>query len=287
MSEEMLSNEELKRKLAAEHSLQETREFNFPTEVITLPSRGLIYPEDNPLSSGKVELKYMTAREEDILTTDSYIKQGTVIDKLLESVIVSNGEGLPVKYVDLVTGDKNAIMIAVRILAYGHEYQVEVNDPFSDEKQKETIDLNQFESKEFDESLLVQPHSNEFEFTLPISKRSVTFMVLTESKERKIKHQLKDQEKKSKKFKDETKRELTTRLKNTILSVDGDYDQKKIDHFVDNELFSKDSLELRKYMTKVAPNIDLTWTFVSDETGEEQEMQMPMEIQFFWPGVSE
>ena len=95
---------------------------NFPTETIELPSKGLIYPEDNPLSSGKIEMKYMTAKEEDILSNQSYIKDGTVIDKLLQSLIVTK-----INYKDLIVGDKNAILIASRILGYCAEYSFEHN----------------------------------------------------------------------------------------------------------------------------------------------------------------
>ena len=64
------------------------QKFNFPTEVIELPSKGLLYPKSSPLSKGTVELKYMSAKEEDILTNQNYLQKGTVIDKLLESLIV-------------------------------------------------------------------------------------------------------------------------------------------------------------------------------------------------------
>ena len=100
------------------------KENNFPTEIIELPSKGLPYAEDNSLSSGKIEMKYMTAKEEDILTTQSYITQGIVLDKLFKALIVSNGEGKPVKYNDLLVGDKNAIMIAARVLGYGKDYTI-------------------------------------------------------------------------------------------------------------------------------------------------------------------
>jgi len=243
----------------------------------------LIYPKDNPLSSGKIELKYMTAKEEDILTTQSYIKDGSVLDRLFKALIVSNGEGLPVKYVDLVVGDKNAIMIAARILGYGKEYNVEVTDPFTGEKQKETIDLTQFENKEYDGSKQIELYRNEFEFELPQSKRVITFQLLTESKERKVKHELDAVKKKSKKMGDVTSKELTTRLKNMILSVDGESDRNIINQFVDNELFAVDSKALRGYIKQVGPDIDLTWEFISDVTGDRKELSMPMDTGFFWP----
>jgi hypothetical protein len=277
------TNESVVEQLRKEHEIKELKNYQFPTEVIELPSRGLIYPSDNPLSSGKVEMKYMTAKEEDILTTQSYIKDGSVLDRLFQSLIVSNGEGKPIKYVDLCTGDKNAIMIAARILGYGKDYDVEVTDPFTGKKQKETIDLTQFENKPYDGSSQIAPNTNEFEFTLPRSQRVVTFMAMTESKERRVKHQVEELNKANRKLKDETSRELTTRLKTMILSVDGDTDPKSISHFVDNELFAVDSKALRNYINEVVPDIDLNWEFISEETGERREMILPMDASFFWP----
>lgn len=278
-----ISNQEMVELAKQQYEQKQVSDYKFPTEIIELPSKGLIYPKDNPLSSGKVELKYMTAREEDILTTQSYIKDGTVLDRLFQSLIVSNGDGLPIKYVDLVVGDKNAIMIASRILGYGKEYNVEVTDSFSGEKQKESIDLTQFENKEYDGSKQTELHKNEFEFELPQSKRIITFQLLTESKERKVKHELESAKKQSKKMGDVTSKELTTRLKNMILSVEGETDRNFINKFVDNELFAQDSKALRSYIKQVGPDIDLTWEFISDVTGDRKEMSMPMDTTFFWP----
>jgi hypothetical protein len=280
-----LSNQELIELAKRQHTLQQVSEYKFPTEIVELPSKGLIYPKDNPLASGKVEMKYMTAKEEDILTTQSYIKDGSVLDRLFQSLIVSNGDGVPIKYVDLTTGDKNAIMIAARILGYGKDYEVEITDPFSDKKQKEVIDLTQFENKPYDGSKQVELHKNEFEFTLPNSKREITFMAMTESKERKVKHQIEELKKAGRKLNDETSKELTTRLKTIILSVDGDYEQKTISHFVDNELLAVDSKALRAHINTVIPDIDLTYEFVSEETGARREMTLPMDVTFFWPGA--
>ena len=279
-----LSDKEAVEAIRQQHEAKQVSDYKFPTEVIELPSRGLIYPADNPLSSGKVEMKYMTAREEDILSTQSYIKDGSVLDRLFQSLIVSNGEGQPIKYVDLVIGDKNAIMIAARILGYGKDYAVEIQDPFSDKAQKEVIDLTQFENKEYDGSNQTENHKNEFRFELPQSKRVVTFMSLSESKERLIKHKLEEQTKANRKLKrDEASRELTTRLKVAILSIDEDYDTKAVENFVDNELFAVDSRALRTYMAEVMPDIDLTWEFISEETGRTQEMVLPIGVTFFWP----
>jgi predicted transcriptional regulator len=108
---------------------------------------------------------------------------------------------------------------------------------------------------------------------------------MTESKERKVKHEVEDLKKANRKLKDETSRELTTRLKTIILSIDGDSEQKTINHFVDNELFAIDSKALRAYINEVTPDIDLKWEFVSEETGERREMLLPMGVAFFWPGT--
>ena len=278
-----MSNKDIVSQLKNEHEVQQVRDYKFPTEIIDLPSKGLVYAKDNPLSTGKIEMKYMTAKEEDILTTQSYIKDGSVLDRLFQSLIISNGEGQPIKYVDLVTGDKNAIMIAARVLGYGKDYEVEIQDPFSNNKQTDVIDLTQFENKEYDGSAQVELHKNEFEFTLPTSNRKITFMAMTESKERKVKHEVEELKKANRKLKDETSRELTTRLKTMILSVDDEHDQKIINHFVDNELFAVDSKALRGYINEVVPDIDLNWEFVSEETGERREMLLPMDVTFFWP----
>jgi len=278
-----LSNEEMVKIAKQQYEQKQVSDYKFPTEVVELPSKGLIYPKDNPLSSGKVEMKYMTAKEEDILTTQSYIKDGSVLDRLFQSLIVSNGEGVPIKYVDLVTGDKNAIMIAARILGYGKDYEVEITDPFTDKKQKDVIDLTQFENNEYDGSKQVELHRNEFEFILPKSNRKITFMAMTESKERKVKHQIEEIKKQNRKVKDLTSRDLTTRLKNMILSVDDESEQRVINNFVDNELFAVDSQSLRAYINEVVPDINMTYEFISEETGERRDMQLPMDVSFFWP----
>ena len=279
-----ISNEDMVELAKKQYEQKQVSDYKFPTEIIDLPSNGLIYPKDNPLSTGKIEMKYMTAKEEDILTTQSFIKDGSVLDRLFQALIISNGEGVFIKYSDLVTGDKNAIMIAARVLGYGKDYEVEIDDPSSPGiKQKETIDLTQFENGDYDGSNQIELNRNEFKFTLPNSKREVTFIAMTESKERKVKHQIEAANKAGRKLKDLTSKDLTIRLKNMILSIDGDYEQTTINQFVDNELFAVDSKDLRAHMNTVAPDIDLNYEFISEETGERRDMLLPMEVGFFWP----
>ena len=244
-------------------------EVKFPTEVVDLPSKGLLYPKESPLSSGKVEVKYMTAREEDILTSANLIKKGTVVEKLLESLIVDKS----IKVDDLLIGDKNAILIASRILAYGKKYTVEVGGQTID------VDLTQLKDKKMDESK-VTDGANEFEFELPATKRKLTFKLLTSGDEKNMEAEIKGYEKMG----DEIGYELTTRLKHMIVSVDGDTKKTSINSFVDNEFLSIDSIEFRKYYNKLMPDVDMTSTY-TDEDGEEKEFTVPMTVQFLWPPV--
>jgi len=271
-----MTDAEIKAQLMAEHKQKDVKRSNFPTEIVPLPSKGLLYPEGHPLAGGTIEMKYMTAREEDILTSQNLIKQGVVLDKLFESLIIT-----PINYGDLFTGDKNAIMVAARILGYGKDYTVEVDDPFSPgTKQKVTIDLTQIEHKEVDYSLFGH-RKNEFDFELPQSKRVVTFRLITHKIEKDIQAEIKSMNKTS--IRTGIDKELTTRLKNIIIAVDGESGRATINNFVDNELFAMDSRALRSYIREISPDLDMTFTFQSDITGEVKEMEIPMGVSFFWP----
>jgi hypothetical protein len=273
-----MTDEELKANLMADFKQTSVKKSNFPTEIVPLPSKGLLYPEGHPLAEGVIEMKYMTAKEEDILTSQNLIKQGVVLDKLFESLIVT-----PMNYSDLFVGDKNAIMVAARILGYGKDYVVEIDDPFSPgTKQKVTIDLTQIEHKEVDYSLF-ERRINEFDFELPQSKRVVTFRLMTHKLEKDIQTEIKGMNKTT--VRTGIDRELTTRLKNLILAVDGETGRATINNFVDNELFALDSRALRAHMKAISPDLDMTFTFVSDATGEVKEIDIPMDVSFFWPGT--
>ena len=243
--------------------MSETK-FDFPTEIVELPSKGLLYPEDNPLSSGQVEMKYMTAKEEDILTNRNYIEKGIVIDKLLESLIVSK-----VNYDDLLVGDKNALMVAARILGYGQEYSFEYKD------EEITVDLSLLENKELEEGTYTKG-VNKFTFTTPATNNVIEFKFLTHKDNRNI-----DKEKESlKKIHKNYSAELTTRLKHIIISVDGETDKKVINDFVNNRLLARDARALRAYIKEIQPDVPLS--FYHDEEGE---VSIPVNVNFFWPDV--
>ena len=243
-------------------------EVKFPTEVVDLPSNGLLYPKGSPLSSGKIEIKYMTAKEEDILTSANLIRQGVVVEKLLESLIVDKS----IKVDELLIGDKNAVLIASRILAYGKEYEVEV------EGQKIEVDLTKLKDKKLDESVVTNG-ANEFEFELPATKRKLTFKMLTSGDEKVIDEEIKGYEKIH-----GIGYELTTRLKHQIISVDGDSKKASINSFVDNEFLSRDSIAFRTYVAEIQPDVDMTSTF-TDSEGNEKEFTVPMTVTFLWPSV--
>jgi hypothetical protein len=238
-------------------------EFKFPTEEIELPSKGLVYSKDNPLSSGKVEIKYMTAKEEDILSNQSYIQKGIVLDKLLESVIINKD----IKLKDLLIGDKNAILIATRILGYGKTYSFTYNGERVD------IDLTELDNKPFDESYIVDG-KNEFSYTLPHSNTLITFKVLDGHGEAKIEAELKG----LRKIQKDNIPELTTRLKHIILSVNGESESKDIREFVDNYMLARDSRAFREHLKSVQPDVDMS---IILDNGEE--VEVPLGLNFFWP----
>jgi hypothetical protein len=210
-------------------------------------------------------MKYMTAKEEDILTNQSYIKNGTVLDKLLKSLIVSK-----INFDDLLIGDKNAIMVAARILGYGSDYSFEYNG------ETQTVDLSTLENKSLNKELF-SSRVNEFTFTLPKSKNTITFKLLTHKDEQDISRELEG----LKKINKDASPELTTRLKYTITSVEGIRDKKDIRNFIDNYLLAQDSRALREYIKEIQPDVDLTF-FPSN--GDDR-VNIPIGISFFWPDL--
>lgn len=243
-----------------------TQKFNLPTETVELPSKGILYPKDSPLASGKIEMKYMTAKEEDILTNMNYIKQGIVIDKLLQSLIVTK-----VDYDQLLIADKEAIMIAARILSYGKDYEIEVYD------QRQVIDLTTLQNKEVDTDVYTEG-VNEFEFVLPHTNNVITFKLLTHADEKAVEQEVKGLQKINK----DNITESTTKLKRMITSVNGLREVKDIREFVDNYLLAKDARALREYYQKINPGVNLKIQVTNPDGGEE-DIDLPIGIDFFWP----
>lgn len=237
----------------------------FPTEIVSLPSKGLLYSADSPLRSGTIEMKYMTAREEDILTNSNYIQQGIVLDKLLESLIVSK-----INFKDILIGDKNAILIASRVLGYGQDYEFESNG------KTYQVDLSTLVDKELPTDVNYE-NGNEFHFTLPTSGTEITFKLLTHGDELAIEQELKG----LKKINPNGSPELSTRLKYMITSVGGDRERKTVRAFVDNQLLARDSRSLRQEIKRISPDINLT---IQGDGGED--IAIPINLNFFWPDLN-
>jgi hypothetical protein len=243
----------------------------YHSEIIDLPSKGKLYPKDSPLKDGKIEIKYMTAKEEDILTSQNLIKKGVVIDRLLDSLILTEG----IKSDDLVIGDKNALMVAARILAYGTEYECEVTNPNTGNSIDYTFNLTDCPFKNLPDGIT----DNNFTIELPVSKVKLTFKLLTGKDEKIIDSELKQ----LKKLGSQVSPELTTRLKHTITSVDGNHEDSVIRNFVDNML-SRDSLFLRGEIQRVSPDIKLEQEIEIE--GETVKVTIPMTVSFFWPNTN-
>ena len=237
----------------------------FPTEIVDLPSMGKLYSKESPLSSGTIEMKYMTAKEEDILTNQNYIEKGIVIDKLLKALIVDK----TVNYNELLTGDKNALLIAARILGYGKDYE------FTYKNTTEKVDLSLLDNKKIHADI-EKATENAFNFTLPTTGHVITFKLLTHGDESAI-----DQEVKGlKKINKESSAELSTRLKHMITAVNGEIEKKTVRAFVDNQFLARDSRAFRNYLRDFQPDVDMKFY---PENGPEGGVDIPIGVNFLWP----
>lgn len=254
--------------------VQKIGESKFPTETINLPSKGWFYPEENPLSSGTIELKQMTAREEDILTSRNLIEKNIVLDKLLESVVVDKA----IKLDDMLVCDRNAVFFAIRRLAYGDLYDAKLTCPRCGKENEVSIDLAKMDNRPFNFEAYPKGE-NSFKFELPNSKVTLTFKLLNKKDEGLIEQELKGMEKINKGF----SREITTRLFFLITSVDGNNEKARIRKFVNDEFLSKDSLAFRKYVREMLPDIDTTFDFTCAHCGLERKEETPLGVSFFWP----
>jgi len=248
------------------------KSFPFSTEVISLPSKGLCYPEGHPLSKGEITIKLMTAKEEDILTSANLIRKNIHIDKLLESVVVEPG----VKIDDILVGDKSAILVASRVLAFGADYPITVTDKYTGEPVEVNVDLSKIEIKEVDESKLNR--NNEYEFVLLQSNTPIKFKLLTHGDELAINKDIEAISKVS-----QYSAEITARYRRIITEVNGSRDLSVIADFVTNKLLAKDSKELRKYMTSITSDLNFTFNYTYPSTGESEALAIPFGVDFFYP----
>lgn len=255
---------------SGEHAGVEKIERVVPHEEVKLASRGIPYPEGHPLASGVVRVRYMTARDEDILTTKSFIKNGTVFDELYKSLLMDN-----IKYNDLLTVDRTSIMLAARSLSYGAEYEVEVETP-SGNTQSVVINIDELPEKDVDFSKFTKGE-NLFLFTLPKSGREIGFKLLTVSDEKQIDARIKSWKKVRRQG------ELTARLRQIIVSVDGETNKGKIATFIDEELLAADSRALRDYIKTIQPGVDLEIEVTDEVSGDPFRTEVTFGFNLFYP----
>jgi hypothetical protein len=246
------------------------RQYDFPTEVLDLPSKGLVYPKDHPLASGQITIKHMTAKEEDILSNQNLIKKGIVLDKLFESIVVDD-----VNIDDIIIGDKNAIVLATRLLGYGADYKMKFYSSLTNETKEVSIDLSKIKTKEVDFSVF--KNKNEFEYTLPSSGKKITFKLLTHADEILIEKDIDALKKMSK----DVSADITTRLRYMIKSVDGDNSISAVSKLV-NGMLARDSRAFRDYVKSISPDMDMKYEF-EHETGEKEVVPVTLGVGFFWP----
>ena len=244
-------------------------------ETVPLPSAGLIYPADSALYKAEtIEIKAMTAREEDILTSRALIKKGTVITELLKSCMLDKSIDVD----SMISGDRNAIMTAIRITGYGSTYSCEVNCPICGETNKQDFDLAELPIKRLQIEPAVEG-ANLFSYALPMSKKVVQFKFLTGRDESEISQEL---DRRKKKLGLETESLITTRLQYSIISIEGIKDKGKIAQFIRN-MPAGDSRSLRKYMDDNEPGIEMKADMVCSSCSEQSEVRLPMGASFFWP----
>jgi hypothetical protein len=209
-----------------------------PSEIFHLVSKGMVYPIDHPLRAGTIEMRYMTAYDEDILTNTSYIKNGVVFDKLLESIIVTEG----VNVQEISTFDKNGLIMYARVLSYGADYPVQIKDPETENMLERSIDLRSVSFKSFD---LQSDANGEFDYNINGNKIKFSYNIKL----------------------DMLNSSVTEMLAIIIKQVNETRATSDIENFIRYELLAKDSREFRSYYLENVPGIDLTFEFEGENGG--------------------
>lgn len=252
--------------------------FTSPTEIVELPSKGKFYPKNHPLHGKEdLEIKFMTAKEEDILTSKALIKKGVAVDRMLQNLILDKS----VKVEDLLVGDKNALIVAARISGYGEEYSVEITCPACEAKGKHTFDLSLLGTKEQEDLAELSVRETEngtFLTNLYKTKAEVEFRLLYGRDETAILNEMAMKKGKTVQVENNS----TSQLKRIIVSVNGITDRSQISMFVDN-MPAIDSRHLRTLLRKINPEVDMNQTFECASCGHEEEMEVPFTVEFFWP----
>jgi len=254
--------------------MQDDFGFEIPVEAVPLPSNGRLYPAESALSGQEtLEIRAMTAREEDILTSRALIKKGTVITQLIKSCLVNK----TIDVDEMIVGDRNAIMTALRVTGYGSEYTAEVDCPNCTERSKQDFKLTELGINRLEIDPIAEG-ANLFEFKLPVSKKTVHFRFLTGADETNLTIMMD----RAKKQGGGGENLVTTRLQHQIVVIEGVKDRTKINMFIRN-MPARDSLALRKFADKYEPGLDMNTWMDCPHCMESSEVKLPMGASFFWP----
>mgnify|MGYP003136337707 FL=1 len=262
-----------------QQALQESAGFSFvvPTEFVELPSGGRFYAQNHPLyNQQSVEIKQMTAKEEDILTSRTLLKNGVAIDRVLQSLIMDNRINVDT----LLVGDRNAILIAARISGYGNDYTTHVDCPSCGTTQTNTFDLNDIQMQDLEQSQtlgVVDNNDGTFTTVLPKTGLTVDFRLLNGRDEKNILAQAENDRKRKR-----PETNVTTQIKNMVVSVNNDESPQAINFLIEN-IPSLDARHLRTCYKLTAPNVDMTQNFECSNCGHEQDLEVPLTADFFWP----
>jgi len=249
-----------------------------PTEFVELPSQGKFYPEDHPLyGQESLEIRFMTAKDEDILTSQSLLRKGLALDRFLQNIIIDK----KVKVNDLLVCDKNALVVKARITGYGPLYQTKISCPACGTSQDHEFNLDDVKVVTADDIVEQGASLDEnghITLQLPRTNATVALRLLTGKDE----NQLVKNSNVRNKNTEKVSNLLTNQLKTLLISVNGNTDRRFINEFVDN-MPAMDSRFLRKEYAKNTPTVDMTQPFACQECFYDQDMEVPFTTDFFWP----
>ena len=255
--------------------MKDTFDWEVPIETVPLPSQGLVYDPDSRLYKVKsLDIKAMTAHEEDILTSPALMKKGETIRTLIKSCLID-------KSVDtnkMLLGDRNALMISIRVTGYGPDYKAIFDCPKCNHTSSDTVDLSEL-SINFLELEPTEKGLNSFEFTLPVTKKKITFKFMTVGEEKEL---TQAREAMNKHFDSPIETNVTSNLEKAIVAIDGIRDGNKIRHFVQN-MPAYDSRVLRKFIKENEPGIKMEHDLVCANCSSASSVLVQMSREFFWP----
>ena len=246
--------------------------FVVPTEFVDLPSQGRYYSEGHPLhGEDTIEIRQMTAKEEDILTSATLLKKGIALDKVVENIIVD-------KRIDprsLLVGDRNAIIIAARVSGYGSDYNVTLTCPNCGTKDKRVFSLHNSHinhAEDYFDLGVVHEGGSIFSANLHrLQDVQVQFRLMTGADENALAKAAKAKE-----------NFATRQLYRIVHSVNGDSSQSTVRSLIEN-LPMIDARLIRAAYKAVNPNVELNYDFVCGNCSNEQELEVPITAEFFWP----